>query len=146
MARINDWGETLDQTVYRSKADNNLQIRSLLPGEEIKVEISDSCAGLQVEEDRIITARCVNPRYGVLNVIGDTAHADPWAGKFISLGSFVFSAGGLKLLDDGLLRGFISQGHGVAVDFSGSIHAPASGYDFLLAEYQSLYLEGQQIF
>jgi hypothetical protein len=146
MARINDWGETLNQTVCRCKAEKNLQIRSLLPGEEIKIGINGFSIGSQIEEDRIITARCINPRYGVLNVICDTAKEDPWAGKYVSLGSFVFSAGGLKLLDDGLMRGLIEQRQGVAVDFSASIQAPASDFRFLLAEYQSLHLEGQQIF
>lgn len=146
MIRSNEWGESLEATIIRSQAQGGLLVYSMLPDEKIEVGIGGVTRdGIQVEEDRIITAALVEQRTGKLHVLEDTASGENWTGKDICLGSSVFSLGEVELARGGLLRGMIGLGQGVVVDFTAS-HFTREEPTYLMAEYHALSLQDQRIF
>lgn len=147
MTRSNEWGESLQQTIYRSKAQRGLLVYSMVAGEEITVGISGHIAGdIEVDESRIIKALSVGTSAGALEVIEDTAETDNWQGRVICLGSFAYNISNVDFSSPGLLRGFIGADQGVAVDLSGEHFTGSSDPGYMLAQYKTLDLEGQPIF
>ena len=146
MTRRNEWNETLEQTIEHGQAQRGLLVYSLMPDEEIGVTINgESRDGIQIEDDRVLQARCLDSRIGKLLVTEDTAFRENWAGREICLGSYVFSLGSMELARGGLLRGMIALGQGVAVDFTAQ-HFATAPPNYLLAEYRALDLQGHRIF
>ncbi len=146
MSRSNEWGESLEKTIERSQAQGGLLVYSMMPDEEIEVTIAGLTEGdIRVEEDRTVKAVLIEQRTGKLRVTEDTAAGDNWAGREICLGSSVFSIGEIELVRGGLLRGLIARNQGVVVDLAAQ-HFEGREPNYLMAKYQSLSLEGQDIF
>ena len=147
MPRSNEWGESLDQTITRSRVQKGLLAYSLCEGEVIQAAISGKTPdAIKLEEDRTITARALGTRVGALEIIEDTATEDSWKNRTICLGSYAFSTAGIGFHTPGLLRGMINQNAGVVVDFSVEHFVGNQPPSYLLAEYETLHLEGVLIF
>jgi hypothetical protein len=147
MTRSNEWGESLEQTVERSRIQNGLLVYSMVAGETIRVGINGtSPEGVVLEPSRSITARATGQHGGVLEVLDDTAPEDSWRDRMICLGSFAYKLGNLEFIRGGLLRGMIANGAGVVVDLNGQHFVGDTEPNFLKAEYETLILEDQVIF
>lgn len=147
MSRPNEWGESLAETIERSRDQRGLLAYSMVEGEEIQIGIQGySPEGvMEVEVSRLVVARALGRTDGALEVIDDTNAEDSWRNRTICLGSYSFSANGIEFKEPGLLRGFIGQNQGVVVDLSAQ-HFVGEPPSFLLAEYASLSLETESIF
>lgn len=147
MARSNEWRETLEQTIERSRMQNGLLVYSLVAGETIRVGINGtSPEGVVLEPSRTITARATVQHGGVLEVLEDTASDDSWRDRMICLGSFAYKLGDLEFTRGGLLRGMIANSAGVVVDLGAQHFVGDTEPNFLMAEYEALQLEGEIIF
>jgi hypothetical protein len=146
MQRSNEWGESLDQTIARSRAQQSLLAYSMVEGEQIEVGFQGRTPeGIQLEEKRLLVARSLGLSTGALEVIEDTAEFENWAGRTLCLGSYAFQALGVEFTRPGLLRGLIGLRQGVVIDLSAQ-HFVGQAPDYLLAEYDSLTLEDETIF
>ena len=147
MPRSNEWGETLEKTIIRSRAQLGLLVYSMVDGEVIEVGINgNSPDGVALDQSRIITARSQGLQTGALEVIEDTSEADDWTHKVICLGSYAFGFSGIEIARARLMRGFIAHNAGVVVDLSAEHFVGASPPSYLMAEYSTLSLEGERIF
>ena len=140
-------GESLEQTIERSREQRGLLAYSMVEGEQIEVGISGHVAeGVEVGESRIIVARSLGLPTGALEVIQDTVNGgDSWLNRRVCLGSLTFGLGQAGFLRGGLLRGFIGYDQAVAVDLTAQ-HFEAGDYECLPAQYKTLDLEGHHIF
>ncbi len=145
MAHPNEGGENLDLRVTIARDHNGLYVYSLLDDEQIQVDIRGlRVENVQVEPDRSIVARSIGTRAGILYVESDSSPEPNWTERTICLGSFISRFGDLGPNNPRIARGFIACNQGVAVDLSGQHFVfPPPTY---LAEYESLYLEGEPIF
>ncbi len=147
MSRRNEWNETLDETITRSRAQGGLLVYSMAPEEVIEVGISGRTPeGIDIEQSRNITARALGIKNGALEILDDTAEIDNCRGKVICLGSYAFNIAGVQFSSPGLLRGFIAFENGVVVDQSASHFTGEIPPTYLMAEYSDLILEDQVIF
>lgn len=148
MSRSNEWGETLDQTVERSRLQKGLLVYSMVAGEEIEIGISGHVAeGIEVTESRIVRARSLGQPTGALDILDDTAKDENWRNKAICLGSFAYNVGIIEFERAGLLRGFIGLHQGVVVDQAARHFFELDAQvEYLPAQYLSLSLEGLEIF
>ena len=156
----NEWNETLEQTVDRSKVQGGLLVYSLVEDEVIKVGINGvTPEGIDLGQGRELTARATGLHGGVLEIVEDTAEVLNWTGLNVCLGSIGYSFAGIEFNTGGLLRGYITKHSAVAVDLAGNhfrasdevpdILTVATGqmsYDILMAEYDTLFLEDHMIF
>lgn len=147
MSRPNEWGESLAETIERSRAQRGLLAYSMVEGEEIQMGIQGySPEGvMEGEVSRFVVARALGRADGALEIIDDTNAEDNWRDRTICLGSYSFSANGIEFTSPGVLKGFIGHHQGVVVDLSAR-HFDGEPPSLLLAEYASLSLESQSIF
>lgn len=146
MSRINEWGESLEETIKRSRTQSGLLVYSMVEGEEIEISTqSHTPEGVQLEAARTLSARALGTATGAVEIIDDSNTEDSWLNRVVCLGSYSFSANGIEFTEAGILRGFIGHNQGVVVDLSAR-HFIGNDPTVLLAEYASLSLEGQQIF
>lgn len=147
MTRSNEWGESLEETIERSRRQEGLLVYSMIPGEEIEVGISGHVAdGVEVGESRIVRARSLGLPTGALDILEDTVEDPTWKNRVICLGSFVYNVANVEFDRAGLLRGFIGCDRGVVVDLSAQHFVGQIKPEYLLAQYKTLDLEGQKIF
>ncbi len=145
--RSNEWNETLEQTIARSTAQAGLLAYSLVAGEVIEIDISgESLEGVVLDQSRRVTARAIGTRAGSLEVLEDSAREGNWQGLTVCFGSYAFSLAGMQFSSPGLLRGFIGHRQGVMVDLTGEHFVGATPPTQLMAEYETLHLEGRRIF
>ena len=147
MSRKNVLGEDLYQTVIRSRSQNSLLLYSLVKDEVIELGINGKTPeGVEIEPSRVITARALGLKTEPLEVIGDTSVVENWAGRTLSLGSYVVSGIAIrKLSTPTIVRGLLAYGGGVAIDFSGENFEGQMAATLLMAEYESLSLQDQKI-
>lgn len=139
--------ETLEQLVERCELQGYLFTYDLVPEEEIKVSFSGVVDGIEVVQNRIIRARCVNPDIGSLEVIEDSTNTEEsWLERTICLGSYAFSLAGADFQTPGLLRGTIGYEQGVVVDLRGQHFRDERDFGLPMAEYKTLHLQEQRIF
>lgn len=146
--RKNSSGETLEQTVEKSIRQRGLFTYDLVPEESIEVSFSGVIEGVEVVEERIIRARCIDPRIGSLEVLEDSAELDEsWSGRIVCLGSYASAIANITFEKAGLLRGVVGLNQGVVVDLAGRhFNHPDSVVEYKMAEYETLFLQEQRIF
>lgn len=147
MSRSNEWGESLERTISRSRDQNGLLVYSLVEGEQMTIGINGRTPeGIDLEQSRTIIARSLGTREGKLEITADTAEMDNWNGRVVCLGSYAFSFATVQFNRAGLLRGFVGAHCGVVVDFSAEHFSGETAPTSFMAEYNSLALEGQLVF
>jgi hypothetical protein len=147
MIRSNEWGESLEATVKRSRLQGSLLVYSMVEGEEITIGMSGQVAnGVEATESRVIRARSLGLSSGAIEVLDDSDRELNWRNRIICLGSFAYNLGNVEFQRAGLLRGYIGHDKGVVVDLSAQHFTEQLPPEFLLAQYKTLALEGQKIF
>ncbi len=147
MARKNEWGDSLEKTIIKSRAQGGLLVYSMVEGEIVEVGINGSSPeGVNLDESRIITARFLGSNNGALEVVEDTSIRDSWVERKICLGSYIFKFSSVESRRPALLRGYIAHNAGVVVDMNADHFEGNTRPDQLMAEYSTLSLEHERIF